>query len=182
VGPICRRRSVHARARSLPLPDGPLLSPLTARSRVLSLSPWTPPVSLTSRPHPTMDAPTSRISRPPLHAPNFLLVLVPSLTPLAQLLPQPNTLALSLAPRTRPESSTTTRRGLAPILWSSSSECRAHCLGEFCLAVSNSGYSSVCLQPLWFPHSALTGDFPLQSVSATIDPRLPHFSPSLKRP
>jgi hypothetical protein len=55
VGPTCRRRSVPARARSLPLLGGPLLSALTAHSRVLSLCPWTPPVSpsasLTSRPH-----------------------------------------------------------------------------------------------------------------------------------
>jgi hypothetical protein len=42
MGPTCRRRSPHARARSLSLPGEPLLLALTARSRVLSRWPADP--------------------------------------------------------------------------------------------------------------------------------------------
>jgi hypothetical protein len=107
VRPTCRRRSVRARARSLPLPGGPLLSTLTARSRVLSLCPWTPPVSpllfpnLSPAPS-VVDAPTTtRFPATTLAPEPFSTAHAHSLTPLAQLRPsRPPSRSLALrAPR-----------------------------------------------------------------------------------
>jgi hypothetical protein len=75
----------------------------------------------------------------------------------AQLRTQPSTLALSLALRARPGSSAAAHRGPPLVLQSPLSLCRACCLGEFCLFVSSSRHPSVCLQPLWFARSTLTG-------------------------
>jgi hypothetical protein len=96
-----------------------------------------------NRPHLAMDAPMSRVSWPPLHAPDLLLVSHPTHT-----LP-----SLSCAPSRTPSPSLTlrARRGLAPVLRSSSSPRRARCLGEFHLVVNNTR------------HPTLTGDLPVQS-------------------
>jgi hypothetical protein len=177
VGQACQRQK-HPHMRSFShCPVGPPCEQLTACRCVPSLvhgprmsaTPLVPNLLLA---HSAVDAPTSCVSQPPPHAPDLLLALVlHSHTPLAQLRPQPNTLApLSLC--ARPGSFATTHRSLPSVLRSPSSHRRARCLGEFRLTVSNSGHPSVRPQPLWFAQSTLTRVFPVQPESATIDPRL----------
>jgi hypothetical protein len=104
----------------------------------------------------------------------------PSLTscplPPAHLRPQPSTLALSLALRVHPGSSAAAHRSLSSVLRPPSSPRHARCLGEFRLAVSNSVHPSVHPQPLWSARSVLTGVFPCNRSSATIDTGRPCIS------
>jgi hypothetical protein len=127
VWPAYRCRSPRARARPLSLPRGPHPSG---------------PSSLTSRPRTSaVDAPTSThfsttFARPrPLLSPHPARPLPP-----AHLRPQPSTLALFLALRVRPGSFTAAHRSPPPVLRPPSSLRRACCLGEFRLAISNSGH------------------------------------------
>jgi hypothetical protein len=78
----------------------------------------------------------------------------------AQLCSQPSTLALSLALRTRLGSSAATHRGLAPVLWSSSSPRCVHCLGKLRLITRNPRHPSIRPLPLWLAWSTLTGSPP----------------------
>jgi hypothetical protein len=87
---------------------------------------------------------------------------------------------LSLALRVHPSSSFAAHRSPSPVPRPSSSLCRARCLDEFCLAVSNSGHLSVRSQPLWFARSALTGVLPVQPESAAVDQRL-HRIPAVSQ-
>jgi hypothetical protein len=105
-----------------------------------------------------------------------------TLTPLAQLRPQPNALALSLAPRARPGSSAAARRGLAPVLRSPSSHRRARCLGEFRLAISNSGHPSVRPNSSGLPDPCSPVTSPCSRSPPPSTRGFPAFPPSLKRP
>jgi hypothetical protein len=71
--------------------------------------------------------------------------------------------ALSLALPARTESPATAHRQPLPVLRSPSRSRPVLCLGEFRLAVSCSRHPSVCLPPLWFARSALTGAVLAQS-------------------
>jgi hypothetical protein len=75
-----------------------------------------------------------------------------------------------------------------PVLRSPLSPCRAHCLSEFCLAVSNSGHPSVRPQQLWSVWSALSL-FPTQvgvrrrcNSSTSGQPEPPLATPSHPNP
>jgi hypothetical protein len=152
VGPTCRRRP-HPRTRNFShCPTGPACQPgrpftrppsltdgsylsdpsPTNRSHTTPASSWTPRPRHTSWPHPSPPRPFSNCPAPAR----------PSLPSLVD--SQPSALDTRLAPRARLGSSVVTRRGLTPILRSSSSHRRAGCLSEFHLVVSNSGHPSVC--------------------------------------
>jgi hypothetical protein len=178
--------TARVRARALSLPLSLLLyggTGLSARPlvRTLSLSPscCTPfpnlPPALS-----VVDAPMTRVSRPLPHAPEpFSGARTHSLALLAQLRPQPNTLALSRTMRAHVE----LHRGSSSVLWPSSNFCRVYCLGELCLLASNARHSLVCPPtPLFHlvhahrPSSRASGAPPPSTKALVVS------TPSFKRP
>jgi hypothetical protein len=119
-----------------------------------------------------------RVLRPPSHALAPLESAPRSPTSPAHLRPQLSSLALSSALRAQPGNSTAVHRSLPPVPRPSLSPRRVRCLGEFCLAVSNSGHPLVFLLPLWFARSALTGVF---SCAAGVHRHRPKASPHPRR-
>jgi hypothetical protein len=176
VGPTYWRQThLHARAFSR-CPVGPARQPVRPFSRSLSLARG----SHRSEPSPLSESPAPRHGR--AHVARFPATFTRTRPPFSPHTPH-SLPSFSCAPvehprplsrtHARPRSSDAARRGLAPVLRSPSSPRRSCCLDEFRLVVSNLGHPSVCPQPLRFARSALTGDLPIQSESATVGPRFP---------
>jgi hypothetical protein len=185
-----------------------LSAPIRSRPHVLSLAAqWTPsisvdrpftnPLSLPRGPHPSdpvpnlpprprcgrahvlaVDEPTSaqfpatsarpcpfRAHTPLAHFPMLICALIRALLP-------------SLSPCAHPGSSAAAHRSPPSVLWPPSNPHRARCLGEFCLAVSNSRHLSIRPQPIWFSWSALTG---VISRAVGVRRRRPEASPHPRR-
>jgi hypothetical protein len=105
----------------------------------------------------TMDAPTTRISRPLPHVSDpFFWSPHPLAHSPRSVAPSADTLApLSCTARTLVE----LHRGPLSVPWPLSSFSRVCCLGGLCLLASNTRHPLVCPQPLCFARSMLTGLF-----------------------
>jgi hypothetical protein len=192
---------VHAHAFSLPLSfpllGGPGLSAPT-RPHVLSLAvPWDLPVSA-DRPFalvpslcpvdPTCQPPPPVTNLPPTPPP-WMATSTQSLATSAR--PRPFrartllahfpllicALSRALLPCAHLGTSAAAHRSPSFVLRPPSSPRRARCLGEFCLAMSNSGHPSIRPQSLWFARSALTG---VLSVQPELRHRRPEASLHLR--
>jgi hypothetical protein len=94
-------------------------------------------------------------------------------SPLSHLRPLPNSLALSLAPLARTESSATARRRPPLVPWPQLRPCPVQCHGELHLAVSYAGHPSVCPLAPCCARSTLTGAVLAQSEPRRRRPEAP---------